>query len=107
MSEAEALKSLGAFPLVQGALFVMVVLAGIWVFLRGTRDGKSGIATVPQWLMIGPAHDVMGAVHDIAEQIRKQTDVLERIEDHCRHTADNTRQCTQVLEAIRNESRLR
>lgn len=99
MSEtSEALKSLGAFPLVQAALFAMVVLAGIWVFLRGTRERNGGNATssvVPPWILMGPGHDAIGAIHDLAEQSRNANEILRTI-------AHEERQQTQLLEDILN-----
>jgi hypothetical protein len=108
MFETEALKTLGAFPLVQAGLVVLMFLSGIWLMFRGERDKKSQAPdTIPQWTMMGPMHDAIGAIHDMAEQGRKQTDVLERIEQHAGRAAEDARQAVGILEAIRNESRLR
>jgi hypothetical protein len=109
MSDAEALKSLGAFPLVQAAVALLVILAGIWLVVRGNRDKKTGDSgsTIPQWLMMGPAHDAIGAIHDMAEQSRVTNHILERGEALLNEIAKEQRETTQMLELIRNESRLR
>lgn len=111
MTEVEALKSLGAFPVVQAAVAILVILAGVWMVFRGGRDtkkpGNGSSNGVPSWALYGPVHDAMGAIHDIAEQSRKQTDLLKRIERHCAESVKETHNNTAVLELIRNESRLR
>lgn len=108
MSEAEALKSLGAFPLIQAAVAILVIIAGIWIVTRAGREKKAdGAALVPPWLMMGPAHDVMGAIHDLAEQSRGTNHILSRMEDLLKTIAKEQREQTQLLEMIRNESRLR
>ena len=105
MSEAEALKSLGAFPLVQAAVAILVLMAGVWLVIRAGRDKKPGDATlVPPWLMMGPAHDVMGAIHDLAEQSRGTNHVLERSEVLLNDIAKDLRTQTQLLEMIANEN---
>jgi hypothetical protein len=101
MSETEALKALGAFPVVQAAVAILVILAGIWMVLRGSRDQRpEKQETIPQWLMMGPAHDAISAIHDMNEQSRQQVDLLERIDV-------GVQACKTALELIRNESRLR
>jgi hypothetical protein len=108
MSEAEALKALGAFPVVQAAVAILVILAGVWMVLRGNRDKKPATQeTIPQWLLMGPAHDAMGAIHDMAEQSRVTNHILERQETLLKEVAKEQREQTQLLEMIRNESRLR
>src|ERR1700675_3470731 len=101
MFETEALKSLGAFPIVQAAVALLVLLAGIWLMRRGERDKKiEAPDQIPQWIMMGPAHDAIGAVHDIAEQCRRNTELLGRIEEHSRQTAEEARRNTGILEMI-------
>jgi hypothetical protein len=108
MFETEALKALGAFPLVQAALALMIVGGGLYALLRGARE-KNGNhpSAIPQWLMMGPAHDAMSALHHSAEQSRKQNDLLERQNDLLEKIVEESRQITGLLELIRNESRLR
>ena len=104
MTEAEALKSLGAFPVVQAAVAILVILAGLWMVFRGSREKK--VSTngngVPSWSLYGPVHDVMGAVHDIAEQGRQQTELLRRIEAEAKGMIKEQREQTLLLEDIRN-----
>lgn len=105
MFESKALEALGAFPIVQAAVAILVVLAGIYLMRRGEKDKKpSSIEPVPQWLMMGPAHDAIGAVHDIAEQGRVQIHILERIETVLKDGAKEQRVQTQLLEQIANEN---
>jgi hypothetical protein len=106
MFETEALKSLGSYPLVQAAVAILILMAGVWVVFRGERDKKSS-DPIPQWTMMGPMHDAIGAIHDMAEQGRKQCDLLERSEAHLQHLSETARAGQAILEMIRNESRLR
>lgn len=107
---AESLKALAAYPPLAALAGLSIIIgAGIWLFLRGERNRKTNGngQSVPTWTLYGPAHDAIGAIHDIAEQSRRQTDLLVRIEDHQRQIAETTRNNAAIMEMIRNESRLR
>lgn len=99
MLETEAFKALGPFWLVQAALAILILFGGYYVLIRGTREknGNGGPShnSIPPWVMMGPAHDVMGAVHDLAEQSRAANEILRTI-------AHEERQQTQLLEDILN-----
>lgn len=99
MFESEALKSLGAFPIVQAAVGIVVILTALYLMRRGEKDRKA-VEPIPQWLMMGPLHDMMQAVHDVAEQSRRSNDLLERLDQ-------SLLACKVALELIRDESRLR
>jgi hypothetical protein len=121
MLETEAFRSLGAFPVVQLALGLLIIGGGLFALFRGTRDKNGHASAIPQWLMMGPAHDAIMSLHQTAEQIRRthdlqarELDLLEKIEGNTRQNAEmlraileNSRNNTAVLEMIRNESRLR
>lgn len=53
MFESEALKSLGAFPIVQATVAFVVIFACVWLMRRGEKDKKPP-DPMPQWLMMGP-----------------------------------------------------
>lgn len=106
MFESEALKSLGAFPIVQGAVAFVVVFAGLWLMRRGEKDKKPE-QPIPQWLMMGPLHDMMQSVHEVAEQGRRSNDLLREIKDIAGDQLRQSEMNKATLEAIRNESRLR
>ena len=94
-------EALGPWPVLQFGAFILMVAAGYKAIQRGEKDKKPSNGNGhPSWTMYGPAHDAMGAVHEIAEQSRRQVDLLERI-DHGIQASKTT------LELIRNESRLR
>ena len=57
--------------------------------------------------MIGPMHDMIGAVHDVAEQSRRTNDLLREIKDGQGDILRETQHARQTLELIRNESRMR
>lgn len=57
--------------------------------------------------MIGPMHDMIGAVHDVAEQSRRTNELLREIKDLQSDTLREFQNARQTLELIRNESRLR
>jgi hypothetical protein len=110
MSESEAaLKALGAFPIVQAAAAVLIVLTGLFLIRRGERDRREAPApeAYPHWLLTGPAHDMMRSIQQQSEQSRAELHILERIEDLLKEIAREEREQTQMLELIRNESRLR
>lgn len=103
----EALKALAGYPIIQGAVAVMVLLVGVHVMRRGERDRKSngngngnGAVVIPGWIVSGPVHDALSAIHDMNEQSRKQVDLLTRCEAALLA-------CKASLELIRNESNLR
>lgn len=100
MSEAEAFKSLGAFPVLQAAIAILILLAGIWLVFRGGKDRKQNEDSgIPQWL---PIHDAIGAIHAIAEQSREMIRLLGRIENLSGDIAKEQREQTMLLEDIRN-----
>jgi hypothetical protein len=96
-----AFDAFGAFPIVQIAV-AAAVFSAIWAAAtRGSRDSASKPPElIPQWLTIGPLHDMMGAVHDVAEEARRTNDLLGDV----LRELQNAR---QTLEMIRNESRMR
>lgn len=103
----EALKALAGYPIIQGAVAVMVLLVGVHVMRRGERDRKSngngngnGTTAIPGWVLVGPVAEVMAEIHKMSEQSRKGNDLLER--------AVSELQAARIaLELVRNESRLR
>lgn len=101
---AEGFKALGPWPIVQFAAALVLVYAGIKLIMRGEKDKKPANGNngngQPSWTLYGPAHDAMGAVHEMNEQSRNMVRLLERIEE-------NLAACKITLELIRNESRLR
>lgn len=99
MLETEAFKALGPFWLVQAALAILILFGGWYVLVRGTREkngnGGSSNSAIPPWVLMGPGHDAIGAIHDLAEQSRSANVLLNTI-------AAEARQQTQLLEDILN-----
>lgn len=106
---ADALKALAAYPPVAAFAALVVIGGGVWLMIRGERDRKSngGSQALPGWALYGPVSDVMKSVHHISEQSRTANHILERHEDLLRDIAKEQRETNQLLEIIRNESRLR
>jgi hypothetical protein len=101
----KAFAALGAYPIVQSAVAILILVAGLYFVSRALKDKSAPLPLpprdpVPQWLMMGPLHDMMGAVHDVAEQSRRTNDLLERVDQ-------SLMACKVTLELIRDESRLR
>lgn len=99
----KAFAALGAYPIIQSAVAITILLGALYLVVRATRDKPPPLPPhepVPQWLMIGPMHDMIGAVHDVAEQSRRTNDLLERVDQ-------SLMACKVALELIRDESRLR
>src|SRR5687768_11122017 len=96
----KAFGALGQFPIVQAAVAMLIILAGIYMLFRGSKERNSQQSSpehIPNWLMMGPMHNMMQEVRHIAEQGRRTNDLLKECKD-----AINT--CKGVLELIRNES---
>jgi hypothetical protein len=106
MSETDAFKVLGQWPIIQAAVALVVIFAGIYLMRRGEKDKKPP-ELIPQWLMMGPLHDMMGAVHDVAEESRRTNDLLRENKELLSDALQEARNTRQTLELIRNESRLR
>jgi len=106
----KAFAALGAYPIVQSAVAITILLGALYLVIRATRDKPPPLPPhepVPQWLMIGPMHDMIGAVHDVAEQSRRTNDLLREVKDVMSDAVRETQHARQTLELIRNESRMR
>lgn len=103
-----AFDSFNAFPIIQVAVAAAVFYA-IWAAAtRGQRDNAAKPPElIPQWLMIGPLHDMMQSVHEVAEEARRTNDLLKDNNDILGDVLTEFRTARQTLELIRNESRLR
>jgi hypothetical protein len=99
----KAFAALGAYPIVQAAVALLILLGALYLVLRPTRDKPPPLPPhepVPQWLLIAPMHDLIKDAADIADHMRQQTKLLEKIEAALMA-------CKVSLELIRDESRLR
>ena len=101
-----ALDAANAFPIIQVALGILIVIGGLYFITRGQRDNTSKPDT-PPWINAGPFHDMMGAVHDVAEEARRANDLLRDIRDVMGDVLREIQNARQTLEMIRNESRMR
>ena len=103
-----AFDSFNAFPIIQVAVAAAVFYA-IWAAAtRGSRDNAAKPPElIPQWLMIGPLHDMMQSVHEVAEEARRTNDLLREVRDGQGDILRETQHARQTLELIRNESRMR
>lgn len=104
---SEALKAAGPFPLVQIGAITLFLLVGVYMIIRGSKDSTAPRETVPQWLLIAPAHDLIDDVAEIGEHMRRQTKLLEKIEAILTRMEASLIACKVALELIRDESRLR
>lgn len=97
----KAFGALGQFPIIQASVAVVIIIVGVFMILKASKDRNHHAPDpMPQWLMMGPLHDMMKAVHDIAEESRKANETL-------KENRSILNACKSVLEMIRNESRLR
>lgn len=84
-------------------LTLVVIAIGGFATWRGLVDKKKEApdpGTIPMWVMIGPVHDALQAIHDMAEEGRTRNAVLRDI-DQTLERIDRGQQYThQVLEAI-------
>lgn len=103
-----ALDAANAFPIIQVALSILIVIGGLYFITRGQRDNANKPPElIPQWLMIGPLHDMMQSVHEVAEEARRTNDLLREINDAMGDILRENQSARQTLEMIRNESRMR
>jgi hypothetical protein len=109
----KAFAALGAYPIIQSAVAITILLGALYLVMRATRD-KPAIPPplpprepVPQWLMMGPLHDMMQSVHEVAEEARRTNDLLREVKDLLGDNVRETQHARQTLELIRNESRMR
>lgn len=99
----KAFAALGAYPIIQSAVALLILLGALYLVIRATRDRPPPLPPhepVPQWLLIAPMHDLIEDAADIADHMRQQTKLLEKIEA-------SLMACKVSLELIRDESRLR
>lgn len=77
-------KTLGPWPIAQFGFVVLIAAASFFAIRRGERDRKNGggIVEIPIYLVTGPVHDAITAIHSMAEQIRIQTQLLEDIRNN-------------------------
>lgn len=105
-------------PIGQFLLSIGIAIGGglaAWQGLK--RSGKAiantspqqyaGDGPIPTWAMMGPVHEVMQTIHDMAEESRKQTvhlhDIAKRLND-----LDHGQEYTHhLLEAILRNQELR
>lgn len=103
-----AFDAFSAFPIIQVVVSAMILLAGVYVMTRGSRDNATKPPElIPQWILIGPLHDMMQSVHEVAEEARRTNDLLREINDAMGDILRENQSARQTLELIRNESRLR
>jgi len=106
----KAFAALGAYPIIQSAVAITILLGALYLVVRATRDKPPPLPPhepVPQWIMMGPMHDMMQSVHEVAEEARRTNDLLREVKDLLGDNVRETQHARQTLELIRNESRMR
>lgn len=101
------LDAAAAFPIIQVALGILIVIGGLYFITRGQRDNTGKPDATPSWINSGPLHDMMNSVHDVAEECRRSNDLLRDIRDVMGDILRENQNARQTLEMIRNESRMR
>lgn len=98
-----AFGALGQFPIIQASVAILIIIGGIYMIFKATKDRNSSSPShdqMPQWIMMGPMHDMIKRVENIDGEMRRQNELL-------RDIRDSAVACKAALEMIRNESRLR
>lgn len=103
----KAFEALGPYPIVQATVAVLILSIALLLVWRASRDKAPPREPVPQWLMMGPLHDMMMSVHEVAEETRRTNDLLRDIKDVMSDLLRQTEMNKATLEAVRNESRMR
>lgn len=102
----EASKALASWPVVQAFFLIVIAFLGIMAKRWGER-ARNNVVEIPSYLMSGPVHDAMGALHDIAEECRTTNSKLGQMIHGVSEIAKEQRQQTQLLEFIRNNQEMR
>jgi hypothetical protein len=103
----KAFEALGPYPIVQAAVALLILSIALLLVWRASRDKTPAREPVPQWLMMGPLHDMMMSVHEVAEETRRTNDLLSDCKDVLGDVLRELQHARQTLELIRNESRMR
>lgn len=112
MSElvAEVAKVLQPWPIAEGFFVIVISFLSFMAMRRGERERKNGGASsmeIPMFLMGGPVHDAMGALHDIAEEARMTNTLLRSIIKGLDDSNRNMIQTHKLLEDLRNQTEMR
>jgi hypothetical protein len=106
----EILKELGAFPIVQLAVALIIILGGYMAIIRGSRDGSNGKKTQNGGGLSSQAVQVLPLIPDLVRLLRdteqsgrRREHHLERIEEHLKEMARDSSRVLGVLELMRNE----
>jgi len=105
----EAIKVLAPWPLAQMIMISLVAGLGIVMMRKSDRDRKRDDAKIeppPLWSMMGPVHEAIQAIHDMAEEARKANSTHREILDAVSDIHKTQIYIMQILEDIRNEKAL-
>jgi hypothetical protein len=106
----EAIKVLAPWPLAQMIMISLVAGLGIVMMRKSDRDRKNSddgkIEPPPLWSMMGPVHEAIQAIHDMAEESRKANATHREIFDTISDIHKTQIYIMQILEDIRNDKGL-
>lgn len=94
------LGALSGYPLVEGAVAILVVFVGLRALSSGRKDGPvtpSSAHEYPPWLRSPQVAEALDSIVDVPRLSRRQLEVLEEIRRE-------QREQTQLLEMILNEN---
>jgi hypothetical protein len=97
------LKAFSSYPIIEGAVALLILYGGYKAINAGRKDGpqppypSTFSHEYPAWLMSGPVHDTMVHIASIKHEMVRCRELLTEIERH------GTRQI-QILEMIQNEN---
>jgi hypothetical protein len=106
----KAFAALGAYPIIQSAIAITILLGALYLVMHATRDKPPPLPPrepIPECIMMGPMHDMMQSVHEVAEEARRTDDLFAGVKDLLGDNVRETQHAGQTLEMIRNESRMR
>lgn len=105
----KAFESLSAFPIIQIALGIVIIITSLVLVRKGEGDRKSGGSgassnvEMPLYLIGGPVHDAIGAIHDMAEQGRITNKLIEVSNQKLEAIDRGQLYVIQLLEELNNE----
>ena len=101
-------KVIAPWPIVfQVAIVGLIAFFGIMLMRKGERDRKledQSKGLVPMWAMMGPVHEGIQAVHDMAEETRNTNNILREIAETLHGLDKGQIYVIQLLEDLNNSS---
>lgn len=113
MFAESVLKAFANYPIIEGAVALLILYGGYRLMNKGAKDGPA--VEYPHWLTSGPVNDVFGAIYDMRNYYERLLDFekeerterrhhRERVLEILRSIERSSNRQAQTLEMIQNEN---